>query len=178
MWPERGPCSARPPKDRRSEVLTELPVTLFESVTDACLRLERLEPGDEFDPRGPDALIAAGLHRLPVPAAAGGLGASMSESAEALAALGAIDGSVALGFAMHVHAVGSIAESHAWPHEVRDRLYRAIVDEGAFVNNAATEEGGGSPSRGAIPGTVARPVPGGGWILTGEKTWTPWLPAP
>lgn len=147
---------------------------------DAVGRIRALEPGDAFDPRVPAALIDAGLHRLPVPAAAGGLGASMAEAAEVLAALGAVDGSSALGFAMHVHAVGSIADSAGWPAGPRDDVYRAIVDGGALLNNAATEEGGGSPARGAIPGTTATVVPeaaGGGWRLTGEKTWTTWLPA-
>lgn len=146
----------------------------------ATERIRALEPGDAFDPRVPAAIVETGLHRLPVPAAHGGLGASMGEAAEVLATLGAIDGSTALGFAMHVHAVGSIADSIGWPETTRDRVYRAIVEDGALFNNAATEEGGGSPARGAIPGTTATAVPeadGGGWRLRGEKTWTTWLPA-
>ena len=151
---------------------------LADRLADACGRLEAFEPGDAFDPRVPAALVAAGFHLLPVPAGAGGLGATMSEAAEVLATLGALDGSAALGFAMHVHSVGSIADSAAWPGAPRDRLYRAIVDGGALVNNASTEEGGGSPARGAIPGTIARrDAAGDGWRLTGEKTWTTWLPA-
>ena len=74
--------------------------------------------------------------------------------------------------------------SAAWPAAPRDRLYRATVDGRALVNNASTEEGGGSPARGAIPGTIARSDAGraggdarDGWRLTGEKTWTTWLPA-
>jgi len=124
----------------------------------------------------PKAVRESGLHCLPVPIVAGGLGASMTEAAEVLAALGAVDGSTALGFAMHVHAVGSIADSASYPDEIRDRVYRAIVGDGALFNNAATEEGGGSPARGAIPGTTAT-LNGGGWRLRGEKTWTTWLPA-
>jgi alkylation response protein AidB-like acyl-CoA dehydrogenase len=153
-------------------------------LADACARLEALEPGDAFDPRVPAAIVGEGLHRLPVPVAAGGLGGTMSEAAEVLAALGAVDGSAALGFAMHVHSVGSIADCATWPEAPRARLYRSIVDDGALVNNASTEEGGGSPARGAIPGTIARPDVAGagetgppGWLLTGEKTWTTWLPA-
>ena len=143
-------------------------------------RLRALEPGDAFDPRVPDAVVEAGLHLLPVSTACGGLGASMAESASVLATLGAIDGSAALGFAMHVHAVGSIADSVGWPVGLRDQVYAAIVGDGALFNNAATEEGGGSPARGAIPGTIAVTdvgASGGGWRLTGEKTWTTWLPA-
>jgi alkylation response protein AidB-like acyl-CoA dehydrogenase len=144
----------------------------------AVAGIETIRPGDEFDPRVPAAIVGAGLHRLPVPAGAGGLGGTMSESAEVLVALGAVDGSAALGFAMHVHAVGSIADCVAWPASPRDRLYRSIVGDGALANNASTEDGGGSPARGAIPGTVARREAGtDGWTLTGEKTWTTWLPA-
>ncbi len=48
--------------------------------------------------------------------------------------------------------------------------------DGALLNNAATEEGGGSPARGAVPGTAAELDHDGTWRLTGEKTWTTWLP--
>ncbi len=143
------------------------------------IALDQVASGEVFNPRTPAALVSAGLHLLPVPVARGGLGATMAEAAEVLAALGAIDGSTALGFAMHVHVVASVADSDAWPAPLLDRLYAAIVDEGALVNAASTEEGGGSPARGAIPGTtaVSDQGPGSGWRLTGEKTWTTWLPA-
>lgn len=154
----------------------ELRAAIDGPLRDVLSRLRALEPGDSFDPRVPEVFVAAGLHRLPVPATHGGLGASMSEAAAVLLELGAVDGSTALGFAMHVHAVGSIADSTSWPVRTRDRVYAAIVEAGALVNNAATEEGGGSPARGAIPGTLAEPD-GDGWQLTGEKTWTTWLPA-
>ena len=63
------------------------------------------------------------------------------------------------------------------PEPLRERVFRAVVDDGALVNNAATEEGGGSPARGAIPGTTAAAAtPTARWRLTGEKTWTTWLP--
>ena len=55
-------------------------------------------------------------------------------------------------------------------------MFRAIVEDGALVNNAATEDGGGSPARGAVPGTTAVAEADGTWRLTGEKTWTTWLP--
>lgn len=154
------------------------PSELATRLDDALVRLGRLLPGsaDGFDPTIPAAIVAAGLHLAPVPVSAGGLGVGLREAAEVLAALGAVDGSAALGFAMHVHVVGAMAESPGWPDGLRESLYAAIRDGGALLNNAATEEGGGSPARGAVPGTIAR-ADAGGFVLTGEKTWTTWLPA-
>ena len=139
-------------------------------------RLAALDLGDAFDPRAARAIVESGLHRLTVPAEAGGLGASMVEAAEVLARVGAVDGSTGLGFAMQVHVIGAMRDAPGVPDAIRDRVYRAIVEDGALVNNAATEEGGGSPARGAIPGTTARPDDDGTWRLSGEKTWTTWLP--
>ena len=137
--------------------------------------LRSLQLGDTVDPRAATVLADAGLGRLCVPVAAGGHGASMTEAAEVLLALGAVDGSTALGFAMQVHTTGALRDGDA-PAAVRDRVWRAVVDERAWLNNAATEEGGGSPARGAIPGTRAIEADDGTWRLSGEKTWTTWLP--
>lgn len=149
-----------------------------ETLQEVAGRLDGLELGDAFDPRAAEAIVGSGLHRLVVPVTAGGLGGRMVDAVEVLSTLGAIDGSTALGFAMQVHVVGALTDATADGPvtRLRDRLYRAIVDDGALVNNAATEEGGGSPSRGAIPGTVALAGQDGTWRLTGEKTWTTWLP--
>ncbi len=143
----------------------------------AVARLAALDLGDAFEPRAPAALMDSGLAPLCVPDDAGGLGASMTEAAEVLLALGVVDGSTALGFAMQAHVTGALREATGVPDAIRDRVFRAVVDDGVFVNNAATEEGGGSPARGAIPGTVAIASYGDAWRLTGEKTWTTWLPA-
>lgn len=149
---------------------------IAEPLATALTRLRALEPGDAFDPRAAEALVDAGLHRLCVPSEAGGLGASMVEAAEVLLALGAVDGATALGFAMQVHVTGALRDATAYPEATVAALYRAIVDDHALVNNAATEEGGGSPARGAIPGTRAVPAADESWRLHGEKTWTTWLP--
>jgi alkylation response protein AidB-like acyl-CoA dehydrogenase len=147
-----------------------------DALADAVERLRALDLGDTFDPRAAEAIVASGLHRLVVPESAGGLGARMAQAARVLMALGAVDGSTGLGFAMQVHVIGALVDSVAVPSGLRERLYRAIVENGALVNNAATEEGGGSPARGAIPGTTATADADGTWRLTGEKTWTTWLP--
>jgi alkylation response protein AidB-like acyl-CoA dehydrogenase len=149
--------------------------TIAGPLGDAVAGLRALDLGDAFDPRAAQVIVGSGLHTLCVPADAGGLGATMAEAAEALLAVGAVDGSTALGFAMQVHVIGALRDGEA-PDDVRERVFRAIVADGALVNNAATEEGGGSPARGAVPGTQARQDADGTWRLTGEKTWTTWLP--
>ena len=149
---------------------------IADALADALERLRALDLGDAFEPRAAAAIVESGLHRLVVPASAGGLGARLEASADVLMALGAVDGATALGFAMQVHVVGGLVDSVGVSRELRERVFRAIVDDGALVNNAATEEGGGSPARGAIPGTTALAEADGTWRLSGEKTWTTWLP--
>ncbi len=153
-------------------------VSIDERLAAACAAIETLQPGDTFDPAIPRAIVAAGLHGVAIPVEFGGSGAGLSDIVRILTAVGAIDGATALGLAMHLHVIGAAAHSVVWPTATRDRLTRAVIDEGALINAASTEEGGGSPARGAIPGTVATPIDGGAtWRLTGEKTWTTWLPA-
>jgi alkylation response protein AidB-like acyl-CoA dehydrogenase len=151
--------------------------TLADALDRARAGLSRLDLGEAYDPAAPAAIVAAGLHLAPVPVEQGGLGIGPRDAIELLAALAAIDGSTALGFAMHVHVVGAMADSPGWPAGLRERLYRAIRDERALLNAAATEDRGGSPARGALPETTATPDPAGGYRLTGEKSWTTWLPA-
>ena len=152
-------------------------MTAIEDIlADATRRLSAVEFGDGFEPHAAEAIVASGLHRLVVPEPAGGLGAGMTDAVDVLLALGALDGATALGFAMQVHAIGALVESPGVDEGLRARVYRSIVDDGALFNNAGTEEGGGSPARGAIPGTRAVAVADGSWQLTGEKTWTTWLP--
>ncbi len=141
-----------------------------------CDRLARLSFGDVFDPLVPAAMVDAGLHRLTLPADFGGLGAGLAEALWVQAELGAIDGSMALGFAMHSYLLGATVEGGGWPEPLRRRLFEAVRDEGALINAAATEEGGGSPARGALPETRACRAEDG-FRLSGEKTWTTWLPA-
>lgn len=156
--------------------VTEPGTTLSDRLAQALAAIEALDPGDEYLPTVPAALIAAGLHLLCLPRDVGGLGGGMSDAVEVLAALGAANGSAALGFAMHTHVVGSLYESDGWPPDLRAWLAKLVRDEAALLNSAATEEGSGSPARGGLPATAASDVDGG-YRLTGEKTWTTWLPA-
>lgn len=130
---------------------------------------------ERFDPEVPAAFVRAGLHRMPLGPADGGHGPSLDLACRVLAAIGAVDGSAALGFAMHLHVVGSALSGGGWAPPALRRLVDLVRDHGALVNSAATEEGGGSPARGALPATVATPI-GTGWVIDGQKAWTTWLP--
>ena len=72
----------------RPIVITDPAVATHEALAAATERLAALDLGDAFEPRAAEAIVATGLHRLVVPAAAGGLGARMAEAAEVLMALG------------------------------------------------------------------------------------------
>lgn len=151
-----------------------LPVA--ERLASALAALEAIDPGDAFDPAVPAVFVGGDLHLLCLPREAGGLGAGMPAAVDVLSAIGAASGAAGLGLAMHTHVVGALADSDGWPPALRQWLEDLVVSEGALLNSAATEEGSGSPARGGLPATVAVESDGG-YRLTGEKTWTTWLPA-
>ena len=153
-----------------------LPPEISAALADGLKRLRPLAGAEVFDAAVPASLVQAGLHLLPLPREQGGLGGRLGAAARVLAALGAADGSAALGLAMHVHTLGAAVESDAWPTPLLHAVFRAVRAEGALINLTATEERGGSPARGAVPATTAQ-WQGGGWIVSGEKSWATWLPA-
>ncbi len=158
------------------QVPTDLPAEVAAALRRALPRIQAASASEAFDPAVPAALVEAGLHRLPLAPGDGGHGPTVALAARVLAVIGAVDGSAALGFAMHLHVVGSAVGGAGWAPAALDRLVRLVRDEGALVNSAATEEAGGSPARGALPATSAMATDAG-WRLTGEKAWTTWLPA-
>jgi alkylation response protein AidB-like acyl-CoA dehydrogenase len=119
---------------------------------------------------------AAGLHLLPVPERFGGYGARLLDIVRVLETIGAGDASTALGLAMHLHVVGSLAQDDYWPAGKFEQLCRDIVDNASLVNSVASEPELGSPSRGGLPRTSARPVDGG-FVLNGRKSWVTFAPA-
>jgi len=145
-------------------------------LTQAVRMLRPLAGTERFDPAVPAAIVASGLHRAPVPIIAGGLGANLGQSVELLSALSAVDGSCALGLAMHFHTLGAAVESGNWPKALLSKLFREVVTAGALVNIVATEEMGGSPARGALPEMTALRK-GSVWVVNGVKHWATWLPA-
>ena len=81
----------------------------------------------------------------------------------------------ALVFAMHLIHQRVVAHGVDWPVGLREQVGRDAVERGALINALRVEPGLGSPSRGGLPETVARQVPGG-WALTGRKIYSTGAP--
>jgi alkylation response protein AidB-like acyl-CoA dehydrogenase len=117
-----------------------------------------------------------GLSALTVPEEYGGMGAGVWDMCRALLSLSEGDASVALGIAMHVHAMGSAAQQRNWRPEAFAVLCAECVNPGIFVNSVHSEPEMGSPSRGGLPATRATPV-AGGFVINGQKRWATFAPA-
>ena len=162
----------------RRIVITDPAVATHEALADAIERLAALDLGDAFEPRAAEAIVASRASstgrarrggRARGPDGGGGRGARW-RSAPSMARRRS-------GSRCRSTSSGRWSTRPASPDRLRDRVYRGDRrPTGRCVNNAATEEGGGSPARGAIPGTIAVAEADGTWRLTGEKTWTTWLP--
>ena len=104
------------------------------------------------------------------------MGAGVWDMCRALLSLSEGDASVALGIAMHVHAMGSAAQQRNWRPEAFAVLCAECVNPGIFVNSVHSEPEMGSPSRGGMPATRATPVDGG-FVINGQKRWATFAPA-
>ena len=58
---------------------------------------------------------------------------------------------------MTMHLIGRMADQRSWPEPIFAAICRDIVEHGALINGAASEPELGSPSRGGLPATTARP---------------------
>jgi alkylation response protein AidB-like acyl-CoA dehydrogenase len=123
-----------------------------------------------------DALVAAGLHALNVPAELGGGGTGLLDWSLAVAELAQGCASTALAFTMHLSIVGPIMESPAVPVEIKRRLAKMVVDEGALIAGNFSEPGTSGLVGTAIPLTRARRVDDG-YRITGRKAFASMLEA-
>jgi len=134
-------------------------------------RAARHEADGTFPYENYEDVRRTGYHLLTVPESYGGWGATVGEAVRAQARLGEGCASTALVMSMQLIQIGRAVESQAWPPNTLDKLLRAVVEEGALFNSAASEPGTGSPSRGGVPATTARRT-ANGWVINGRKTYT------
>ena len=116
-------------------------------------------------------LHEAGLLSLTVPRALGGAEAPLSRCLTLIEAIAQGCPATALVLAMQLIQQRLVAHNPHFPTALRERIGRAAVERGALVNALRVEPGLGSPSRGGLPETTARRVPGG-WALSGRKIYS------
>lgn len=121
-----------------------------------------------FPWEGIRAVHAAGLLEATVGAHYGGQGASLTTTARILSELGRADPSVALISSMTLFAHLAQATRSLWPETVYRQLLEQTASRPILINAARVEPELGSPSRGGVPATLARRVPGG-WSISGAK---------
>ena len=117
-----------------------------------------------------------GYLRASVPIEYGGPGHGLTDLVLAQHEIGTGDGSTAVSIGMHHMVVGTEAESRRWPEKLRKRIFTEIVNDGALVNNIASEPDLGSPRGGGRPSTSLTPGRHGKWVLNGRKTWSTLAP--
>lgn len=112
-----------------------------------------------------------GYPLLTVPETHGGLGISLVEMLQAQETIAKYDGSTALSIGWHMGISKNLGENKVWDQAVYDKVASDIVNNGALLNNAATEPATGSPTRGGRPETFAVETEAG-WVINGRKSFT------
>ncbi|WP_314733403.1 acyl-CoA dehydrogenase family protein [Anaerobacillus sp. CMMVII] len=120
-------------------------------------------------------LKKSGYHTLTVPAQFGGLDISLLELVQLQETIARADGSTALAIGWHMGIVKHLGEKRSWEPGMFQTFCEEVLRDGVLINNAASESGTGSPTRGGKPETTAFRK-GNGWVITGRKTFTTMSP--
>lgn len=108
---------------------------------------------------------------LTIPKRYGGAEISLVEMLRLQSEIAKQDGSTGLAIGWHMGISKSLGESRAWDESLYATFAKAVIEEGALINNAASEIATGSPTRGGRPETEAVKT-ANGWCITGRKTFT------
>lgn len=114
-------------------------------------------------------------HTLTVPKSYGGMGISLYELVQMQEIIAQTDGSTALSIGWHMGIVKHLGEKQVWEKEMYQKFCADVLENGALLNNAASESGTGSPTRGGKPETRAVKK-GDQWVVSGVKTFTTMSP--
>lgn len=128
-------------------------------------------PDDAFPYENFKDLQEIGYPALTVPKEYGGAGISLDELLTYQQIIARADGSTALSIGWHMGIMKHLGESKPWDENVYKEVIRDVTENGALLNNAATEPATGSPTRGGKPETTAVKKDNG-WVITGRKTFT------
>ena len=110
-----------------------------------------------------EALRTSGYLAAPMPEAIGGGGHGLTDMVFGQRAIARADGSTAYAVGMHLMTAGQEVSSQSWPAEIRERIFRSIVEDGATVNSVVTEPELGSIQGGGLPKSTFSADAAGRW---------------
>lgn len=157
-----------PGSSSRADQLPSLLTELAARFADGAAALDRSGafPFDNFA-----ELHARGLIAEAAPRELGGGGATLATARRIIEAIACAEPATALILVMTYlqHRQFSRPDCR-WPHDLRERVVRSAVTEGALINALRVEPELGSPSRGGLPNTVAVRH-GDHWRISGHKIY-------
>lgn len=121
-----------------------------------------------------ETLVRLGYTKLPLTEEYGGTGFTVTDLVLFQETIGSMDSATALAIGWHQGVVAEIFAEKLWSDEMLEELAEALKN-GALINRAQSEAKTGSPTRGGIPGTVAKRTENG-WIIDGRKSFTTMSP--
>lgn len=116
------------------------------------------------------ALKDIGYPQLSIPSEYGGGGITLRELMKHQEIIAKYDGATALSIGWHMGIIMDLGEKKTWDDAKYRKVIQDVIENGALINNLATEPATGSPTRGGRPETRARKE-SDGWILNGRKTF-------
>src|SRR3712207_4109860 len=124
---------------------------------DLATRADRHDRDGSYSQENIDALWAAGIGSLTLPAAHGGPGADLRTVVRVVRAIGGGDASTALIWVWHLIYLRVLAtEQFGLSPAVRDRVLQSSLAGPALINALRVERELGTPARGGASATVAR----------------------
>jgi alkylation response protein AidB-like acyl-CoA dehydrogenase len=157
------------PRNEKQASLIDLAKTISKEIEGTAAEHDR---NGTFPTEHYDFMRNQGYLRASVPKEQGGEGHGLSDIALAQYEIGKGCGATAVSVGMHLMVIGSEREALAWPEQIRDRIFRNAVKDGAMVNNLASEPDLGSPRGGGRPITILEKTADGKWLLNGRKTFS------
>lgn len=121
------------------------------------------------------ALQKAKYPALTIPKKYGGAGIPLVEMIELQTKIAKADGSTGLGIGWHMGIIGNIGKNELWAEETFKKVAEDSIENGALLNNCATEPASGSPSWGNRPLTIAKKV-NERWVINGRKSFATMAP--
>jgi len=155
-------------REKRMELLSETAAPFSE-------RAKKHDENITFPFENFKDLQSIGYPALTIPKKYGGGGISLDEFLAYQQIIGKADGSTALSIGWHMGVMKHLGENDIWKEEMYAMVAKDTIENGALLNNAATEPATGSPTRGGRPETIAKQGENG-WVINGRKTFTTMAP--